>query len=102
VVDCVPFEQQPAVRAAREAGIPVDAERRHPSRVRGAQSPSIRGEANPDDVAHRPQCPDHSVPLVRLSFEKMIRAGSLQNYLHRHATNLPSAKSHELGEREGN
>lgn len=90
--DCVPFDQQAAVRAARAAGLAIDA-----SLAQGAVEPSgvpvsgifppgaPRSTAAPSAPKnpHPPQCPAGTVPLLRITLESMIPFGTLERYFYK-------------------
>lgn len=77
-VDCVPFDQQPTVRAARAAGYPIDAQPPQPSRVEGAAV-----EAQPAEPVRACLCPAGTVPLLRLTLERMISLGTFEKFFHK-------------------
>lgn len=78
--DCVPFDQQPTVRAARAAGHPV---------ARHGHAPA----ALPPEASHRrqplsaappaPRCPEGTVPLPRLTLDRLARLGTLDNFFRK-------------------
>ncbi|HYH66056.1 MAG TPA: hypothetical protein VD866_15285 [Urbifossiella sp.] len=76
VVDCVPFDQYPTVRAARAAGHEV---------ARTAPRPS--GFATPDcgpptaaTALPPPPCPPGNVPMARLTLDELARHGTLDRF----------------------
>ena len=68
-VDCVLFDQQPSVRAARAAGEPVPV----------SPAPERPREGRPG--ARPAPCPFGSVPMVRITLERLVPHGTLENYL---------------------
>jgi hypothetical protein len=98
IVDCVPFEQQPAVRAARAAGYSVDISPPPPQVTIGSSptsnvapdSPRTSGFALPPQggghsaspglspTHQQPQTPPGTVALVRITLERLIVMGTLE------------------------
>jgi hypothetical protein len=90
VVDCVPFEQQPSVRAAAAAGYPQTLPPKRPRPT--STAPAV---ASPPDAALpaatpaseptecRALCPDGTVPLLRLTLERLLRHGTLDNFFRK-------------------
>jgi hypothetical protein len=80
-IDCVPFEQQPSVRAANAAGLHIAAPAPSPARKgRGARRPA--------------PCPEGTVPMVRITLERLIPYGTLENYFSKtHQAAPPAPKS---------
>jgi hypothetical protein len=76
-IDCVPFEQQPSVRAAIAAGHQVAGTVPSPS-LPGGKAASGRG-----GIARPPLCPEGAVPLVRLTLDQLVRFGTLENFFHK-------------------
>jgi hypothetical protein len=78
IIDCVPFEQQPAVRSARAKGLSVAvAAPPHPSGVAG------RMQHEKGTNAPAPLCPKGAVPIVRLTLERLVRYGTLANFFRK-------------------
>jgi hypothetical protein len=78
-IDCVPFEQQPAVRAALAEGRPVARKAPRPPGVAGEPAHHLHvREARPHLL-----CPEGAVPIVRLTLDRLIRAGTLDNYFRK-------------------
>jgi hypothetical protein len=74
-VDCIPFEQQPAVRAARRAGLPVMP---RAATATPAEDASPVPQSRPEAI-----CDADSVPLLRLTLEHLISLGTLDNYFRK-------------------
>ena len=93
-VDCVPFEQQPAFRAAAKTGhgtIPTPPPPRSvPTRAPSLSSPRAESVAGP---AGTPVCPPHTVPLPRVTLERLIFLGTLDNHFRKepHIKHAPPA-----------
>lgn len=108
VIDCVPFDQLPTVRAAREAGCDTQAPAPEPVPVSGASPPSDpsapsgprSGIASPPDSPTPPistpdtsvgeparpqpqQCPPGTVPLPRVTLERLISMGRLDRFFRK-------------------
>lgn len=77
-IDCVPFEQQPSVRAARAAGHQI-------TRPVSPPAPSpLEGEGHRGGTtARRPVCPEGAVPMVRLTLDQLVRCGTLDNFFRK-------------------
>jgi hypothetical protein len=95
-IDCVPFEQQPSVRAEREAGRNVAFTSRAPTlyehRRRGdpmkfgpdvspINSPLRRGLR--DVFGNRRACPEGSVPMRRVTLARLAWHGKLEAFFHK-------------------
>ncbi len=85
VVDCIPFDQQPSVRAARIAGIPVHEHMPPPPHLgTGHAHPQDAAESRcqtPPSVQPGPSmCPPGSVMMRRVLLEDLVRAGTLENH----------------------
>jgi hypothetical protein len=88
-VDCVPFEQQPTVRAAVKRGILV---------ARTGPSPPQLSD-QPDDPPNGPHpksitppkrhCPEGTVPLVRITLDRLVRLGTLDNFFRKIPRHVP-------------
>jgi hypothetical protein len=104
-VDCVPFEQQPTVRAARAAGYPTDVSPPVPAAIRGISPPndvepfstSLSESSLPSDVARTSaaqpsQCPPGTVPLLRVTLERLIPQGTLDSFFHK-TVDLPEGRT---------
>jgi hypothetical protein len=77
VIDCVPFNQQPAARFALASGQHLLKNAPPPAAVPGAtHKPASRQEPF--------HCPPGSVMIRRLTLEDLIPFGTLENYLHKH------------------
>jgi len=85
VVDCVPFDQFPTVRAAREAGHEVA---RAAPRPRGFATASAGPHPAAVELPASP-CPAGSVPMARLTLDDLARYGTLDRFL------APPPKYHE-------
>ena len=90
VVDCVPFEQQPAVRAAAAAGHPQPVPPRSPRPTSTAPAVALGPDAAPPLATRAPDtnechalCPDGTVPLLRLTLERLVRLGTLDNFFRK-------------------
>ena len=66
-IDCVPFEQQPTVRAAIKRGIKVP---RPAPRPLPASAP-------------KPVCPEGTVPMLRITLQQLARHGTLDHFFHK-------------------
>ena len=102
-VDCVPFDQQPTVRAARAAGYPTDVTPPMPAPILGNSMPPdsslpsapISGDSMPPDTTLSPamrsqlssaqpsQIPPGTVPLLRITLERLIPLGTLDNFFRK-------------------
>jgi hypothetical protein len=78
--DCVPFEQQPSVRAAHAAGLKVPAAPPH------AAARSDSGGVHPPAP-----CPKGSVPILRVTLEHLVQFGTLDNYFQKGPPPSPPA-----------
>ena len=78
-VDCVPFEQQPAAQAAQAAGYSVASFTPQPSAHAGV---AVR-PSDPTPIPHESMCPEGSVPLLRLTLERLVSFGSLDNFFRK-------------------
>ena len=90
-IDCIPFDQQPSVRAAHAAGIEVQQVAPPPPDSR-SDSPTTRDRSKrlatePSSslppVTHEGPCPPGFVPLVRVSLDEIVRHGTLADYFRR-------------------
>jgi hypothetical protein len=93
VIDCIPFEQQPSVRAALDAGQKVVRTPPPPSRLRRSakQLPAESGSrAQPAD--HEGVCPSGTVPMPRLTLEQLVRFGELKNFFKKGPPELVSPR----------
>jgi hypothetical protein len=80
-IDCVPFEQQPSVRTAIAEGHAVARTAPPPPRLAGKHSHGPRPQPAMPLI-----CPDGAVPIVRLTLERLLRFGTLDNYFHKTPT----------------
>jgi hypothetical protein len=72
-VDCIPWEQQPTVRAARAAGLELP-----------DPPAASRTDAPNSGVGHsRPLCPGDAVPLARLTLDRMVQSGGFTDYFRK-------------------
>jgi hypothetical protein len=91
VIDCVPFDQQPSVRAARAAGLEVTRRPSPPVLPQWQQSqapprhdhPGAAAAAEVGGPSHAFRCPEGNVPLMRITLEHLLRLGSLDNFFHK-------------------
>jgi hypothetical protein len=88
VVDCIPFDQQPSVRAARAAGIPVHEHMPPPPHLgTGHAHPQDATESKcqtpPSGQQGPSMCPPGSVMMRRVLLEDLVRAGTLENYFRK-------------------
>jgi hypothetical protein len=81
VVDCIPFDQQPSVRAARQAGIAVSGHFGPPPRLGRASTDELR---TPDRPQPASPCPDGHVLFTRVTLGSLAPWGSLDAYLKAH------------------
>jgi hypothetical protein len=85
-IDCVPFEQQPAVQAARRAGQRLPAA--PPPRTGTAQHRA--GADTPARTMREEEpCPDACVPMVRITLERLVQLGTLDNFFRKSPTISP-------------
>jgi hypothetical protein len=89
-VDCVPFEQQPTVRAARAAGLPVVVAAPKPACFAGARPSKPSTES-----VHPSLCPVGTVPLLRVTLERMIACGTLENFFRKGRAEEPAPSAQE-------
>lgn len=101
-IDCIPFEQQPGVRAAALAGhviqrtpppplMPDPAAEASPPTTAPPpstippppESPKHQDEGRPRE-APAPPCPEGTIPMRRITLEEVVRSGSLEHYLQGH------------------
>jgi hypothetical protein len=95
-VDCVPFEQQPAVRAARAAGYPVDVAPPPPAAVPGVSPVRAADSERGAECAGGTTMPPGTVPLVRITLDRLIAFGSLDNFFRKGvASPTPGSFPHE-------
>jgi hypothetical protein len=90
LIDCIPIEQQPSARAATESGHKVVRTPPSPSRLADST-----GQAAPARREEGGLCSPGSVPLLRLTLERLTPFGELQHFFRKH----PPEK--ELGEGPG-
>jgi hypothetical protein len=96
-IDCIPFEQQAAVRAARKAGHKVKEVAPPPTRPEAAVKvdpmafgPEPSGMVPPlrrglTDVFGKPiACPEDRVPLRRITLYQLARLGKLEYFFRKH------------------
>jgi hypothetical protein len=111
-VDCVPFEQQPTVRAARAAGYLTEVSPPTPAAIPGMSLPNdvgplaapVSGSSLPPDAKRSsaspsapsspqpPQVPPGTVPLLRVTLDRLIPLGTLDNFFRKTA-GLPGGKN---------
>lgn len=99
-LDYVPFDQQPAVRAARAAGLPTHAIAPDPVPLVGdvpASTKPLPGDSGvppPDTVSSAPltatpanahPIPQGTVPIPRISLERLVALGTLSNFFRKTA-----------------
>jgi hypothetical protein len=88
VIDCVPFEQQPAYRAALKSGHGDITPPPH------AQKSTVKPVFSVGEQAQSPEraatgsgrctvCPPNTVPLPRVTLEQLIPFGTLDNYFRK-------------------
>ncbi len=102
-VDCVPFDQQPAARSARAAGYKTSVIPPTPAAISGISHPDdlaplstptsgvslAPGAAQsipsprPSAGSAPPQIPPGTVPLVRVTLERLIPLGTLERFFHK-------------------
>jgi hypothetical protein len=102
-VDCVPFDQQPAARAARTAGYKTDVSPPTPAAISGISHPDdpatlstpasgvslapgaaqSTSSPRPSEGSAPPQIPPGTVPLVRVTLERLIPLGTLERFFHK-------------------
>jgi hypothetical protein len=102
-VDCVPFDQQPAVRAARAAGYPTDVLAPTPAAISGISLPvdvasvtiPVSGSSLPPGTklspasqipsssSQPPQIPQGTVPLLRITLDRLIPLGTFDSFFHK-------------------
>jgi hypothetical protein len=92
--DCVPFDQQPSVRAHRAHGIAVDATLKQPNIVLPAtvRNPKAIGSSATRRSAATERCPANTVPIRRTPIDEITGYGTLDAYLRRPP---PSLGTHE-------
>jgi hypothetical protein len=90
--DCVPFAQQRGVRGARAKGLLIDdqlfASPRAAAEPRGLPMPgsfppgATRSTAGPTTSTNlpRPQCPEGTIPVLRITLGSMIPYGTLDHF----------------------
>jgi hypothetical protein len=87
VIDCIPFDQQPSVRAARSRGIAVHEHMPPPPQVGGGPAQPRVAAGNPvqsqASSPPAPPCPPGSVLLRRVTLEDLIASGTLENHLRK-------------------
>ena len=78
IVDCVPFTQQPALRAQGQGGSPGPAALPEPpSPVQGAAPP----HRNAVPVVQVKRCPEGAIPMIRLDLRTLTRFPTLNAFL---------------------
>jgi hypothetical protein len=102
-VDCVPFEQQRTVRAARAAGYPTEVSPPTPVMIQGISLPrnaaplsapvsgnslppgATRSSAppSPSSSPQPPQIPPGTVPLLRITLDRLVPLGTLDRFFHK-------------------
>jgi hypothetical protein len=98
-IDCVPFDQQPTVRAARAAGYKVTPPHSPPNppeqpppaaaRRQGHTGAAAAGQEAGPSGTHR--CPEGTIPLLRITLDRLLRLGGLENFFRKHPGHLPPA-----------
>jgi hypothetical protein len=102
-VDCVPFQEQPSVRAARAAGYPTEVVPPTPAAIPGISlpsdveplSPPVSGSSLPPNATRPPasssrsssprppQVPPGTVLLLRVTLDRLIPLGTFESYFHK-------------------
>lgn len=80
VVDCIPFDQQPAARSAREAGQELLEMAPPPAPVAGA-APDLAPASHPSGAIG--PCPPGTVPTRRINLEELVASGTLEDYFRK-------------------
>lgn len=111
-VDCVPFEQQPTVRAARAAGYLIEVSPPTPAATPGMSLPDDAGplsapvsgsslppnatrssaSPSPPSSPEPSQVPPGTVPLLRVTLDRLIPLGTVDNFF-RKTVGLPRGKN---------
>jgi hypothetical protein len=91
-IDCIDFFAQPGARALAARGHPLtrvpegkaSSKRRlagppHPSKLLASEDFVFRGE--PDEDGHARCCPTGTVPIIRITRERILRAGGMSSFL---------------------
>lgn len=86
-VDCIPIEQQPS---ARKATAPIKLSARPPSAHAG------QPDQAPASTACAGICPAGTIPIVRVTLERLIPLGTFENYFRK----FPSANGPEEFEKK--
>ena len=86
-VDCVPFEQQPTVRATQAVGHPVLQTSPRPTPPASDATPPTEAPESTTSRAEAPKrpplCPPGTIPLLRLTLERMISLGTFDNFFRK-------------------
>ncbi len=95
VVDCIPFDQFPTVRAARDAGVEVARSAPRPAGF----APDPASGPRPAPIPSRPRspCPAGAVPFVRVTLDSLVPFGSLDRYLNRAPVKGPPPEPESAG-----
>jgi hypothetical protein len=80
IFDCVPYEQQPAARLARGTGAALLENAPPPAAMPGAANSLT---THPSTPVHPNPCSPGTVALQRLTLERMITFGTLENYFRK-------------------
>ena len=80
VVDCVPFDQQPSVRAAIRAGHTIARTGPPPLRITSPHATEMK--LQPAQTREYP-CPEGTVALLRNTLNDLLRFGTLDNFLRK-------------------
>jgi len=79
-IDCIDFFAQPGVKMLAARGAPI---LKPPPAVTRARAPGALFDSAPDENGNVRQCPDSTVPQVRITVPDIERAGGLSAYLSR-------------------
>jgi hypothetical protein len=98
-VDCVPFDQQPSARAAAAAGHKVFRTPPPPSRPEGSVRHPPAGGGHPGvppqgaraSADERSACPEGTVPIPRLTLDRLVSLGTLDNFFRKFPAVQPPA-----------
>jgi hypothetical protein len=93
VIDCIPIEQQPAIRKSRQPILeppatttPTPAESYRPPlnpAQRASETPPQLHPDYRDRFANRMWCPDGSIPMVRLTLDRLTRSRNLREFFQK-------------------
>jgi hypothetical protein len=84
-IDCVPFDQQPSVRAAHASGCRISAIAPRPATCAStkAAAPEVRGKASD------PLCPEGTVPIPRITLEQLVLSGRFEDFFRKNQASKP-------------